>query len=145
MGVNVGSGRQRIAIINTIAEIARVAEIVEEFCAGHDVPPGTAFKLNVVVEELLVNTISYGFPDEGSHQIDMEIGVEGSDVIITLDDDGVAFDPLADAPPPDLDSAIEDRKIGGLGVFFVKTMMDEVKYVREAGRNRIVLKKRIAE
>lgn len=140
-----GDGRQTIALSNDIAEVARAAEIVEEFCAAHDVPPGVVFKLNVVVEELLVNTISYGYPDGGRHEIAMGLAKEGGDIVITLEDGGVAFDPLADAPAPDLDSAIEDRKVGGLGVFFVKTMMDEVNYVREAGSNRMTLKKRIAE
>ncbi len=61
-----------------------------------------------------------------------------------IEDDGIAFDPLI-APPPDLDSDIEDRPIGGLGVYLVKEMMDEVEYARADGRNRVTLVKNVAE
>ena len=57
-------------------------------------------------------------------------------------DDGRPFDPLTEAPEPDLESAIEDRPIGGLGVHLVRTMMDEVRYRREEGKNRLTLVKR---
>jgi anti-sigma regulatory factor (Ser/Thr protein kinase) len=134
-----------IALDNDVAEVTRAAEFVEKFCTANGVPPGVAFKLNVVAEELLVNTISYGFPDGLRHRIVMEIAKLGGEVILTIEDDGIAFDPLAEAPPPDLDAALEDRKVGGLGVHFVKTMMDEVRYVRQGNRNYITLKKKIAE
>ena len=56
-------------------------------------------------------------------------------------DDGRPFDPLSDAPEPDLDAEVEDRPIGGLGTHFVKTFMDEVAYEHDGGYNRIVLTK----
>ena len=60
-----------------------------------------------------------------------------------LSDDARPFDPL-NAPPPDLNSAIEDRRIGGLGVHLVKTLMDDVGYAYRDGRNHITLRKKIA-
>ncbi|HEX4193960.1 MAG TPA: ATP-binding protein, partial [Stellaceae bacterium] len=69
---------------------------------------------------------------------------EGEMIVTELSDDGRAFDPL-NAPPPDLDSAIEDRRIGGLGVHLVKTMMDDVTYAYRDGRNHVTLRKKIAD
>ena len=57
--------------------------------------------------------------------------------VIEIIDDGIPFDPLTEAPEPDLTSPIEDRPIGGLGVHFTKSLMDDVEYCRESGKNRL--------
>ena len=62
-------------------------------------------------------------------------------VMAEISDDGRAFDPLQ-VPPPDLDADLELRPIGGLGVHFMKTLMDEVAYRREGGRNILTMRKR---
>ncbi|HWE75533.1 MAG TPA: ATP-binding protein [Stellaceae bacterium] len=134
--------RLTLRIVNDLAELSRVAESVEEFCANQAIPAACAFKLNVALEELLTNTISYGYDDGGSHEIAIDIAREGEAIVTELSDDGHPFDPL-NAPPPDLDSAIEDRRIGGLGVHLVKTMMDDVTYAYRDGRNHVSLRKNI--
>lgn len=135
--------RLTLRIANDLAELSRVAESVDTFCAAHDLPADCAFKLNVALEELLTNTISYGFDDGQRHEIALEIAVAGDELVAELSDDGRPFDPLQ-APPPDLDSPIEERRIGGLGVHLVRTMMDEVTYAYRDGRNHVRLGKRIA-
>ena len=62
-----------------------------------------------------------------------------------MEDDGIAFDPFTSAPEPDLDASVEERRIGGLGVYFVKTLMDEAAYERRGDRNRITLTQRTPE
>jgi anti-sigma regulatory factor (Ser/Thr protein kinase) len=140
----VSDERLSLRIVNDLAELSRVAESVEEFCANQAIPAACAFKLNVALEELLTNTISYGYGDEGRHEIAIDIAREGEMIVTELSDDGRAFDPL-NAPPPDLDSTIEDRRIGGLGVHLVKTMMDDVTYAYRDGRNHVTLRKKIAD
>ncbi|HEX3973275.1 MAG TPA: ATP-binding protein [Stellaceae bacterium] len=135
--------RLSLRIVNDLAELSRVAEGVEEFCANQAIPAACAFKLNVALEELLTNTISYGYDDDGRHEIAIDIAREGETIVTEISDDGHAFDPL-NAPPPDLDSAIEDRRIGGLGVHLVRTMMDDVAYAYRDGRNHVTLRKKIA-
>ena len=135
--------RLTLRIANDLAELTRVAESVDEFCAAQDLPPDCSFKLNIALEELLTNTISYGYDDGQRHEIALDVALDNDDLIAELSDDARAFDPLQ-APPPDLDSPIEDRRIGGLGVHLVKTMMDEVSYAYRDSRNHVRLRKRIA-
>ena len=135
--------RLNLRIANDLAELSRVAESIDEFCANQAIPAGCAFKLNIALEELLTNTISYGYGDEQHHEIAIDIVREGETMVAELSDDARPFDPL-NAPPPDLDSAIEDRRIGGLGVHLVKTLMDDVAYAYRDGRNHITLRKKIA-
>ena len=135
-----GERQMKLRIANDLAELSRVAESVEEFCAGLGLPPGCAFKLNVAIEELLTNTISYGYDDSARHELAIDITREGETIVTELSDDARPFDPL-NAPPPDLESAIEDRRIGGLGVHLVKTLMDDVAYAYRDGRNHITLRK----
>ncbi|HXR86489.1 MAG TPA: ATP-binding protein [Stellaceae bacterium] len=138
----VGVRQLKLRIANDLAELSRVAEGVEEFCAKLAIPAGNAFKLNVAIEELLTNTISYGYDDTGRHEIGIDIKRERETIVVELSDDARPFDPL-NAPPPDLESAIEDRRIGGLGVHLVKTLMDDVAYAYRDGHNHITLRKKI--
>ena len=87
-----------------------------------------------------MNIVSYG-TDDGSHNIELCIVSTPDELSIDIIDDGHAFDPFTEAPPPDLDSSVEERPIGGLGVHFVKTMMDDVQYQRDQGRNHVKLRK----
>lgn len=135
--------RLTLRIANDLAELTRVSESVDDFCAAHDLPADCGFKLNIALEELLTNTISYGYDDAQRHEIALDIAIEGDVLVAELSDDGQPFDPLQ-APPPDLDSPIEERRIGGLGVHLVKSMMDDVAYTYRDGRNYIRLSKRIA-
>jgi serine/threonine-protein kinase RsbW/sigma-B regulation protein RsbU (phosphoserine phosphatase) len=142
-GTGVSEERLNLRIANDLAELSRVAERVDEFCANLAIPPGHAFRLNVAIEELLTNTISYGYGETGRHEIAIDIRREGETIVAELSDDARPFDPL-NAPPPDLDSAIADRRVGGLGVHLVKTLMDDVGYAYRDGRNHITLRKKIA-
>lgn len=132
-----------LRIANDLAELPRVAESIDDFCAAHDLPADCAFKLNIALEELLTNTISYGFDDARPHEIAITVARAGDEIVAEISDDARPFDPL-NAPPPDLDSTIEERRIGGLGVHLVKTLMDKVAYAYRDGRNRVTLHKRIA-
>jgi anti-sigma regulatory factor (Ser/Thr protein kinase) len=140
----VSDERLKLRIVNDLAELSRVAESIDEFCANQAIPVACAFQLNVALEELLTNTISYGYDGDGRHEIAIDIARAGEMIVIELSDDAREYDPLK-APPPDLDSAIEDRRIGGLGVHLVKTMMDDVSYAYRDGRNHVTLRKKIPE
>ncbi len=73
----------------------------------------------------------------------MSLVLDNGVVALCLEDDGLAFDPLA-APMPDTDAALEDRPIGGLGIYLLREMMDELEYVQVEGRNRLTLRKRLS-
>lgn len=130
--------RLKIKVANRISEIAPLADRVSAFCAERRVSESVAFRINLALEELLTNTIKYGYADRGAHEIVVELRQSGDGVTVEIVDDGQPFDPTQ-APTPDLRASIEQRTIGGLGLHLVRTLMDEVRYHRDDGRNRVTL------
>lgn len=129
-------------IDNDMAEIARIAALVERFGAYHGLPEKVVYEMQLAFDELLTNIISYGFLDGGRHRITALLGVEGDRLEAEIVDDGIAFDPLA-VPAPDLSVPIEERKIGGLGIHLVRSVMDHVSYHRADGRNYFKMIKKV--
>ena len=101
------------------------------------------YGVKLVLEEAVLNVIKYGFDDDDEHEIDVALSTDGDMLTIRIEDDGKAFDPLRDAAEPDLDAPLEKRRVGGLGVHLMRTIMDELDYKREAGRNHLTLVKRV--
>lgn len=135
--------RVDVAITNDVAELERLATLVDEFIETHGMPEKLAFNLNVCLDELITNIISYGYDDEGPHQIDVSFIFDGRELITEIHDDAKEYNPFIDAPEPDLDLDVDDRPIGGLGVFLVKEFMDGTDYRHDAGRNVTTLRKTI--
>ena len=130
---------------NDLSELARSAEAIEAHGEFHGWPMKWIMNLNLSLDELLTNVISYGYRDGEEHEIRVTLTEEEGSLAVVLEDDGVAFDPFSDAPVPDIDADVEERPIGGLGVHFVKSLMDEVAYERRDDRNRITLIQRPPE
>ncbi len=116
---------------NDLSELARLGADIEAFCQEHAIGFEDMNALQLCLDEAATNIISYAWPEKGGHAFEVSLVREGAQVRATLRDDGVAFDPLSDAPPPDLDSGIDEREIGGLGIHFCRTLMQELSYRRE--------------
>ncbi len=130
-------------LVNDLTEIPRVAEAIEALGEKEEWPADWIFNFNLSLDELLTNIVHNGYQDEERHEIDLTVrGLAAGDVEIIVEDDGVAFDPFSEAPEPDLESGVEDRPIGGLGVFLVKQLMHELEYERRGDRNRVTLRLR---
>jgi anti-sigma regulatory factor (Ser/Thr protein kinase) len=129
-----------ISLVNDLKEVARTAEQIDEFCASQDIASEVAYAINLALDEILTNTISYGYADDVPHQIEISIHPEAEALVIVIVDDSAAFD-LSNAPTPDVGASLEERPLGGLGLFLVHQMMDSVEYRREEGRNVVTLKK----
>ena len=114
---------------------------VDEFGRQEQWPEALTFRIHLIIEELGLNAMTYG----GSSDVEVTITSEADAVVIEISDDGSPFDPLQDAPEPDVHAALEDRPIGGLGVHLVRTLTDEMSYRREGGRNRLTLVTRRVE
>ncbi len=135
-------GRLELTIENDLAQLAVVRDQVESFAKREKLPRDVVFAAKLVLEELLTNTISYGYGDKSVQLIEIRLEVRGDQLIIRTVDDGLAFDPRT-AKEPDIESSLEDRAIGGLGVHLVKNLMDRVEYRHKDGKNHVTLRKRL--
>lgn len=129
----------RLTLKNDLSELSRIAEAIDAHGNTRDWPPRWVMNLNISLDELITNIVSYGYRDSEEHEIHVTLTVRNGSLVTVLEDDGTAFDPFTSAPEPDLDASVEERRIGGLGVYFVKTLMDEAIYERLDNRNRITL------
>ncbi len=129
-----------VRIENDLSEIAKVDEKLDEFAEQFGVPPAIAATFHIIFDDLLNNVISYGFNDEQRHFIDVSLELTANSLIASIADDGVPFNPLAEATP-DTQLSIEDRQIGGLGIHLVINMVDDISYQRTADKNVLTLTK----
>ncbi len=120
-------------------ELAAVWEFVSSELASHGVPDAEMMRIELAVEEVFVNIASYAYPDGGG-DAKVSVAVINDDVTIRFEDRGVPFDPLK-ADEPDTDASLEEREIGGLGIFLVKEMMDDVRYEYKDGKNILTFSK----
>ena len=125
-----------MAITTTRDELERISVAIEDLGQQDDWPDDLVFRVNLVLEELILNIMDYG-AEGGDPDISLSIESSGDSISIDLSDSGRPFDPLTEAPEPDLDASVSERRVGGLGVHLTKTLMDEVHYAREGERNRI--------
>ena len=111
---------------------------IEELGRQDDWPDELVFRVNLALEELGLNIMDYGLED-AQQVIEITLTSDDDSLVIEIVDEGRPFDPLTEAPAPDLDGPVEDRRVGGLGVHLVRTMMDDMQYRREQGKNRLTL------
>lgn len=127
-----------VTVETRLEELTRLTEAVENLGEEDNWSPALVGKINLVLEELAINTINHGH-DGGLHEISFTFSATEDALTIEMVDDGKPFDPLSDAPIPDVNAPMHERPIGGLGVFLVRTLMDELTYRREEGRNHLTL------
>jgi sigma-B regulation protein RsbU (phosphoserine phosphatase) len=136
------SRRLELKIVNRLEEIARVSDAINVFAERHGLDSKTRRQLNVVFDELLNNTISYGYEDDDEHEIELTIAVSSGRLYVTISDDGRPFNPF-EGGAPDTGLSVEDRPIGGLGVHLVRNVMDRVSYERRGANNVVLLEKQL--
>ena len=129
-----------VELKNDVIEIGRMSQIVDEFCKANNLTQDTLFALNLSIEEILTNIISYGYDDNDEHIILVRLYMNQGQVNIEVEDDGKPFNPL-EVEPPDIHKPLDERPIGGLGIHLVKNHMDSLQYKRKEERNLLIMKK----
>ncbi|RLC50417.1 MAG: ATP-binding protein [Candidatus Cloacimonadota bacterium] len=132
----------KIKIKNNLEELNKLTNIIEGFCAENDIGMKITFQLNLIFEEIISNIVSYGYNDKSSHDIMVELDLKDDLLTCVISDDGISFDPLI-VEKPKLDEGVEERKIGGLGIHFVKSMINDISYKRNNGKNILKFTKKI--
>lgn len=132
----------KLSIENKIENLNKLAEFIENFGEEHELSPKNIFELNLILDELITNIISYAYEDDSDHIIELDINKEKDELKIQLIDDGKEFNPL-EKEEVKLDQDLDERKIGGLGIHIVKEKTDEIKYKRESNKNILMLKKKL--
>ena len=131
-----------IILANDRSEISRLYEFVEEVGNDFELSPDIVFNLNLVLEEAVVNIINYAYPKEEHESIYLSARMHEDSIVLVLTDTGKEFDPTA-APEADVTLSADDRQIGGLGIFLIRQIMNEVKYERIEGKNVLTLEKKL--
>lgn len=127
-----------ISMVPRVTELQNLSRKVEEYGDAQGLPEPTVFVINLALDELITNSVMHGFNGVGHPRIDIILRVEGDSLLLTVQDNGAPFDPTDDTKP-DLDSALEERRIGGLGLHLVKSFANRIHYEYVDGKNCLTL------
>ncbi len=131
-------------VLRIPAELERMDEVLDfvgSLVDAYGVTPQTRTQLRMAMEELYVNVAHYAYP-AGDGWAEIRGSVDDGVATFKLIDAGTPFDPLA-KPDPDVTLSGEEREIGGLGIYMVKSMVDEVEYAYEDGCNQLTIRKQL--
>ncbi len=134
---------KELTIKATVENTAAVIRFVEEHLEALACPIKIRYQINVAIDELFSNIARYAYnPEIGPATVRVEVLKEPLEVVITFVDHGKPYDPLA-KEDPDVTLSAGERKIGGLGIFMVKKLMDDVRYEYRNGRNILRIQKKL--
>jgi anti-sigma regulatory factor (Ser/Thr protein kinase) len=139
-----GNSRNKHFVIeNRIEELSALAEGIDDLAEKWDLSQALAMNINLVIEEALSNIIFYAFTDYDKHEIKISVSLNNNMLIIKITDNGIPFNPL-EQQQPDINLPAEDRPVGGLGIFLISQIMDEMHYDRQKNHNILTLNKSIS-
>ena len=126
---------------NNLAEIEPLTESIVSYCKENGIDEAVCYDVRLSLEEAISNTIKYGYDDQQVHIIFVRVGFENRELILEIEDDANKFNPL-EAPAPDLNLPVEKKPIGRLGIYLMRSIMDEMDYRRAGTKNILRLIKR---
>jgi serine/threonine-protein kinase RsbW len=126
----------RIELAASLPEVGRLNDWLAGVLAGDGLSPAAADACKLCLNELVANTVLYGYPDGKEGRIVVSVDRQGEAFAVLLEDDGIAFDPLS-APEARPMQGLEDARIGGFGIKLFRESSREARYERSGGRNRL--------
>lgn len=136
------SQRFQITRAAELESLAVFRQFISDCCTSSKVPDGAVFDLKLAVDEACTNIIEHGYKGMDSGSIILALRVEPDRVLVQITDFGHIFEP-ADAPKPDIEAALEDRPLGGLGLFLIYQTMDNIDYQSSEEGNTLTFTKYI--
>jgi len=131
-----------LTLANQRSEMARLQDQLESFARQHGLAARVLHDVQLALEEHLTNILSHGYNDKLEHQIRVWVQLNTPELRVEVEDDGRPFNPL-EQPSPDLSQPIEERPVGGLGIYMMRKSLDGMEYRRQAGKNILAMSKRI--
>lgn len=135
-----GAVRKELSIKNEWTNLELLAEWILDFCGENVIGEDVSHDIRLALEEAISNTIKYGYDDDRVHSIEVRVSLENRRLDLVISDDGRPFNPL-DVSDPDLSLPVQSRPQGKLGIFLLRSVMDEVEYARRDEKNILRLTK----
>lgn len=127
-----------------LPEVGPLLERIEAFAVKMSFSSEETYRVVLILDELITNIVAYGVDANEARRIVVELRYRQPDLEIEISDPGRPFDPRS-ATPYDTDKALADRKVGGVGLHLVRTMVDSIDYRYDAGRNVVTIVKRLGK
>jgi|SRR5579871_2021421 len=126
-----------LSVPGDLESLRPIGQYVMAAAAEAGLSKSAAYKLRLAVDEIVTNIVVHGYEEAGrAGNVDMHTEIDDQALRLTVEDTAAAFDPYQIPRPSDLDKPLEERQIGGLGVYLAIDSVDEFKYERDGDRNR---------
>ena len=127
---------------NDLSELEALCQHLNKFGQAVGLSEACITDVNICLDELFTNVVSYGFEDNLEHLIQFTMNLDNQVLTLSIEDEGIPFNPL-EKKDPEIPDDLIDVRIGGLGIHIVKKLMDDVHYQRKQGKNKLTMKKTI--
>ncbi len=132
----------KINLTKNISDLTMLVTKLEKFFEENNIS-SISIPMTLILEELYTNTITHGASDGRDIFIEVNLGIDKNELVMTYKDNGIPFNVLK-LPDPDLTASIEKREVGGLGIHYVKTLTDSVEYDYLEKQNVLKMKKKLS-
>jgi serine/threonine-protein kinase RsbW len=134
---------RRTCVPGEADQLPVLAQFLQEFWSAAELPPAQSLPFEIALEEIFMNVVLHGTPKGQQGRVEVCLALVDDNLTLAVEDNGPPFDPLTVADP-DTQAPLEDRRVGGLGVYFVRQMMDDVSYRRVGPHNQLRMTKHVA-
>lgn len=136
--------QSHITLPNDVQATTELGMFVDEVCENVGFDMSTTFKLNLAIEEAVVNVMSYAYPAGTKGDVDIDAEADDEQLKFVISDSGTPFDPTQKGEV-DTTLSAEERSIGGLGIHLIRQIMDTINYERVDGKNVLTLSKKLTK
>ena len=135
---------QEMVVEARLENLDKVNDFVQNSISSFDCSKKSIMQLGVIVEEIFVNIASYAYPEQvGDVQVQIEVSQSPTAITLTFIDGGIKYNPL-EVADPDLELSVEERGIGGLGIYLVKKMVEKISYNYTDEKNILSITKNLS-
>ena len=132
------STNKTVQITNQRDQVDTVRKFFDDYSKENKLTEKTVHDIQMALDELLTNIVNYGYEDSDEHKIDVRFGINDDAVRVEIIDDSKPYN-ILEQENPDISLSVEDKPIGGLGIFLIKKLMSNVDYYTEEGKNHLVM------